>query len=412
MLGKESTLNKVSFVGVGNIANTVMNFTFLAVVARNLETDAFGRYAVLTALLLLVSRLIDFGTNSIFVSENIKSQDNSEIDLFYGQKILLFLVTIPAALIMLASFKLLTLQLFAIFFLGLVAYEFNFTLYAIFQREQNFPKLIFANTVPSLIKMTFAALIFFSLLRVNLTGAFLIFAGSVFADILLIPLLPRKYLLARPSFRGLKEKFKKTLSPGFSQIIYESWPTLNNGLTKLYNQFSDVGIFTIANKISSIFTLIAVSVFTVILPKNSVRVRQKLLFDLKEAVVFVGGLIALSVVAVLVSRIFVTKFFGVKFEASLPLLNLLILSSAFGAAQGILESFFFAESQTGFLIKTSLVKLAMLTICALALIPKLGLPGLAVSNLVAAILGLLLTFYFINKARNTLQPVNLPKASF
>jgi len=70
------SLKKVSFVSSGNLFNAVIGLVYLAAVAKNLSLEDFGKYAVLTALLTSISRLIDFGTNSMFVAKSITDSEN------------------------------------------------------------------------------------------------------------------------------------------------------------------------------------------------------------------------------------------------------------------------------------------------------------------------------------------------
>ncbi len=213
-------------------------------------------------------RVLDFGTNSIFVSKALKARMTLKLVYSMHKRFYFFWLRSRFPIVLLSLFKLLSLQILLIFSVGLLSYGLNFSLYAIFQREQSFVKLVAANTVPAIIKLTFAVLIFFSVLKVNLSGAFLIFCASVLSDLVLLPYLPKKYLSVKISFKNLKPRLIRTFSPGISQVVYESWPTINNGLTKLFHQFSHPLIVTIANKISSMFSLIAFSIFTVIILKT------------------------------------------------------------------------------------------------------------------------------------------------
>ena len=61
-------LKKISLVGVGNLLNAGFGLVFLAAAAKALPVQDFGRYAFLTSLLVFMSKIVDFGSNSIFVA--------------------------------------------------------------------------------------------------------------------------------------------------------------------------------------------------------------------------------------------------------------------------------------------------------------------------------------------------------
>ena len=120
------SLRKISFVGLGNIFNAGLGFLFLTAVARALDLETFGKYALLSTLLLTISKIVDFGANSVYVARSIKEQNNKLSDTLFTLKILQFLVSVPISI---ASLKLLNIYDTAtalIFILGILAYTTNY----------------------------------------------------------------------------------------------------------------------------------------------------------------------------------------------------------------------------------------------------------------------------------------------
>jgi len=382
---KKSFVN-ISLVSAGHILNAVLGFFFIIVIAKKLSLNDFGKYAMLTSLLIAMAKLTDFGTNSLYIAKSISQNKINLLQKFYSLKIILFMAASSISIGILNLLGLSSLLLIAIFLFGLFAYAVNFTLYTLFQKEEKFIMLILLNTIIATIKGVFAIIILTGLLRPTLLNTFSIFCFSVFASLLLILFLPKKTRIFRPAFTGMFSYLKQAYPAGISQMIYEGWPAIKNTVAKLAQGFSNVGIFSLADKISSIFRLIAISVFTVLLPKNARRKKEKLHYDLKESLLISVGIIFLAVIAAFISGFLVTGFFGTKFHDSIGLLYILIFASAFTSIGTFFENYFFVEEKINYLLKLSVGKLIIFLVFCAVSVPTYSLTGLAVSYLVASLL--------------------------
>ncbi|HQK41758.1 MAG TPA: oligosaccharide flippase family protein, partial [bacterium] len=346
----KKSLKKIIFVGFGNVFNAVLGFAFLSAVAKTLDLESFGKYALITTLLVAVSKIIDFGTNSVYVAEAISTEDKSLINKFYTQKLLLLGISIPISLVLLFILKLNTEKLVLYFILGLVAYAINYTLNAFFQKDEKFIHLVSLNTLPALIKGIFAFLIFSGSIYLNLEQAFMIFSLSIFSGIALIIFLSNEYKKFKFDFSEIKKYLEKCTPAGISLLIYEGWPSIANSIAKISKDFSNVGIFSIAEKIANIMLLGAISIFTVLLPKNARAKKRNEKFDFKEVFIISTFIIVLAFFGTLIARIFVDRFFGDKFSESLPLLGFLIFASAFTSIHTFMEHYFFIEEVTKYIM--------------------------------------------------------------
>lgn len=385
------------FVGIGNIFNAVLGFAFISATAKTLDLDSFGKYALLATLLVAISKLIDFGTNSVYVAKSISTENKSLLNTFYTLKIILLLVSIPVSVITLLLFKLNSFQILLYFVLGLIAYSINYTLNPIFQKEEKFFYFILLNTLPALIKGTFAILIFTRLVSLDLTQAFEVFSLSLLSSAFMVLFLPKEYKQFKFKISQTLNLIKESYPAGISQLIYEGWPSIANSIAKIAKDFSNVGIFSIAEKITNILTLASVSVFTVLLPKNAYRKKQKLGYDFKEIIIISILIIATAFFGIFASEIFITRFMGDKFSESIPLLGLLIFASAFTSIHTFMEHYFFIEEKIKYIMYINLGKLGVFLILSAILTPILSLQGLAISNLVAALSALSSTAIIIWK---------------
>ena len=401
----KKSLKKIIFVGFGNVFNAVLGFAFLSAVAKTLDLESFGKYALITTLLVAVSKIIDFGTNSVYVAEAISTEDKSLINKFYTQKLLLLGISIPISLLLLFILKLNAEKLVLYFILGLVAYAINYTLNAFFQKDEKFIHLVSLNTLPALIKGIFAFLIFSGSIYLNLEQAFMIFSLSIFSGIALIIFLSNEYKKFKFDFSEIKKYLEKCTPAGISLLIYEGWPSIANSIAKISKDFSNVGIFSIAEKIANIMLLGAISIFTVLLPKNARAKKRNEKFDFKEVFIISTFIIVLAFFGTLIARIFVDRFFGDKFSESLPLLGFLIFASAFTSIHTFMEHYFFIEEVTKYIMYINIGKLAIFLTLSYLLVPTMALKGLSLASLISAVIAVIATTIFIkiNQKNNYLN---------
>lgn len=387
---RKKSFADIFIVGTGNGINAILGLLFFTMVARSLPIEDFGRYALLTSLLVSLSKIMDFGTNSLFVAKSI-TKPQEYINRFLSLKLVLFLVTLIVAVGALSALNLFSPVILGIFFVGTIGYGMNILLFAYFQRLEEFVKAVSLNFIPASIKATLAGLIFFGVININLTQAFMVFSFSILSSMLLIPLLPKTFLKPKIIYANVKSFFLETLPAGISQVIKEGWSAIANSLAKITYTFAEVGIFSLANKIADIFTLISMSVFTVLLPTNAQRKKNKEAYDVKETAVLAGGILILALLGMVVAHYVTVPIFGAKFEASLGLLNILILAAAFTAIHSFMDNYFFVEEKTRTLMKITVSKLVFFVTSALILTNLYSLAGLAWANLLSAIFALIIT---------------------
>jgi len=169
-----------------------------------------------------------------------------------------------------------------------------------------------------------------------------------------------------------------------------------------------VGIFSLADKVANVFSLISLSIFTVLLQKNSARKKERAGYNFKESLFLAAGVLALAVVAIIIAPPILKLVFGDKFIESTEILGVLILAAAITAIHTFMENYFFVENKTTVMAKISVSKLLVfLSLCAI-LVPRFSLQGLATSQFLAAVLGLGLATYFTIKVnKKKALPLNL-----
>ncbi|MBD3366186.1 oligosaccharide flippase family protein [candidate division WWE3 bacterium] len=399
-------LKKISFVAVGNMFNALLGFIYLWAVANSLPVEDFGKYSLFISLTVVIGRLTDFGTNSTFVAGSILNPSKKKA--FVPAKIPLFIGAIILGVTALHVLELATMALILIFLGSVLAYALNYTLYAFYQKEEKYTYLVLLYTLPALIKALAAPLFYFGIVNPTVPLTTAIFGLSIFGGALLVlkdnPLKKLNLKIDKSTWKLLLEAWPA----GVSQTITEIWSPLSNAIAKIIQGFSDVGVFALANKVSVVFALLSLSIFSVLLPKNAKRKKQELKYSFDEAALLAMLLLVMGVLGVIGSKFVIANFFGPQFEASLDLLNILVFAGALAAVASFMENYFFIEESTGKILAINGLKLGTFILSVLLLVPGMQLRGLALAQLLASIVAVLGTAVFIF-AKNESPLKTLPK---
>ncbi len=401
---KSSFLN-LSIVGFSNFINLGLGLILFSAAAKTLSLDDFGVYSLLTILLVWFSKIIDFGSNSDFVS-NFLSKNKSYLNELINFKIISFLissllgtVTVYFAINYYYSFKntLINLDLnliLPLFVLGLLFYGVNYLLFALYQKEEKFFKASLLNFIPALIKGTMGALVLLGVFNFDLNFFFVVFALSMAgSSIFLIDKLKdmRNFKLNFKISHFLKNFFLA----GTSQQINESWGPISNSLAFILKNLSDLGNYSFASKLSNVFSVISYSIYTVILTSNAKRKRDSLSYNLKESLILGAFLILIALIGTLLAPIVIPIIFGDKFSDSVAIFSILIFSGALSSIHKFLDNYFFVEEKSVTLFTFTSLKLVLFTILSFIFINSFGIIGLALADLTVSFITTTLTFSYI-----------------
>lgn len=398
-----SLLKKVSFVSFGNILNAFLGLVFFTACAKILSVEDFGKYALLTSFLVFMSKFVDFGSNSVFVAGLTKGGDfKVALRIFYLLKFSLFVLALLFSVVVLSLLKLDSPALIAVFVVGLFFYSINITLFAFFQLKEMFLQAVLLNTIPALAKGFIGALLILGLLKVDLIGAYVIFSFSMGLCVFVAFFLPKDFykigLFDKTSRFSFWQIVKASFPGGVSLLITQGWSAISNFVLKFFKGFGDVGVFYLADRISNVFNILSISIFTVILPRNAKRRSKSNIYDFRETLLLSLIVLILAFVFIVFSGLFVRVFFGGKFDESLVILDLLIFSSAISAIHLFMENYFYVFEDTKKLMLASFVKLGAFLILSFLFIPALSLRGFAFSHLLASLMGLFASLFFIYRS--------------
>jgi len=390
---------KIGYVAALNFINLVMGVVLFLSLAQKLSVEDFGIYALLSLLLVSFSKIIDFGSNSSFVSDYISRGKNSLNEVISFKIISFLVVSVISVLILEKVNQISSLVIIVSFILGLFFYGINYSLFGIFQKDEQFFKASMLNFFPALIKAIFGFMIIFNIVQANLILGFQIFSLSMGASAIFLIFKFKEIKGFKFTFK-LSTFFKKFYLAGISQAINESWSTISNQILALIRNLVDLGTFSLASKLSNVFSLISYSIYTVILTTNAKRRKNFISYNLTESLILGIFLILIATIGSLIAPVFFKLFFDNKFDESILIFTVLLFSQAFASIHKFLDNFFFIEEKSKTLLKFTTIKLLSFIIISILLTNSYGILGLAVADLIVSITITALTFVYILNFRN------------
>jgi len=390
---KESVKN-ISLVSLTNLINLGFGLILFLAVATKLPKEEFGIYGLLTLLLVSFSKLIDFGSNSNYVTEFI-SKSRHYLEELISFKIYAFVgSSLISVLVLVLVNHIYDLEIILSFVFGLFFYGVNYTLFALFQRDEEFIKASLLNFFPALIKLGFGIVIFLNLLTIDLKLAFMIFSLSMCGSLvfLFFKFKEFKNIKFRPYIFHFVKNFYLA---GISQTINESWSTIANQILKILKSLADLGTFSLASKLSNVFSLISYSIYTVILTSNAKRRRDEAGYNIKESLILGLFLILLATIGSIISPYFFKIAFDDKFDDSIIIFSILIFSQAFTSIHKFLDNYFFVEEKSKTLLFITTGKLVLFIILSIVLTSSYGILGLAFADLIVSASTTIFTFSYI-----------------
>jgi O-antigen/teichoic acid export membrane protein len=390
----KDSIKNITLVSITNLINLGLGLILFLAAATKLSIEDFGIYGLLTLLLVSMSKIIDFGSNSNFVAEFI-SRSKSYLDELISFKIIAFFISsFLSIIILLLVNQIYNFEILISFIFGLFFYGINYTLFALFQKDEEFVKASLLNFFPGLIKALFGMLIFLNLISVNTNQVFMIFSFSMIGSSIF--LIYKYKELRKFKFKlNITHFIKNFYLAGIGQTINESWGTISNQILKLIKTLADLGSFSLASKLSNVFSLVSYSIYTVILTSNAKRRRDETGYNIKESLILGLFLIFLATAGSIISPYFFKLFFGNKFDESIIIFSILIFSQAFTSIHKFLDNYFFVEEKSHTLFFITSSKLVLFIILSILLTKNFGILGLAFADLIVSIITTIFTFSLI-----------------
>lgn len=380
-------------VGMGNLINAFGGFAYLISASKILSVENFGKYSFLISFFIFMAKLTELGTTSSFVSLSIKEGKNYNKSLY----VLKFILTVFVILIsfpILLLYKFTNFEVFISLCVGYIGYVLNDYLFALFQKDESFIKTTFVNALPALFKLVFALLLisYFKTNDAPLLTTLNIYFFALFTSLFLFPFIS-KNRQPIPN-NGIKDLARIGFPGGVSQALNTAIPAINSSIILLKTSFEGVGMFSLAEKLSSIFSLASFSIFTVLLPNKAKEIRERKNYSIKTSILLSIIIFSCAIFMSLLAKSMLYLLFA-KYINILPIFYILIFSASFSAISGFLDNFFYVKEKTTTLLLINITKIFTLVISVFYLTQNFGITGAAYANLFTSILFTGITFLII-----------------
>ncbi len=394
-LGSNSRSSAV--LALGTILNSLLGLAFYTLVLRNLTLADFGYFSYILGIGVLAAGLGDLGFGA------------SIIKFGHSEKFRqVFTVAISEALIISALFFLLALVGELIFQAGLInSALIAFSLLTLsmvtqsFLAKQKYYHFVITNICGNAVRIALALLAVFSGI-LSPQNALLIFTLANFSALIIglafLFILEGGWLI---SFRDFSlnvvtaMKFSSWL--GGSYLLSTIVNKIDIPLVYALAGPAATGIYSSAQKLSSVFPQLVASVEGVFTPKFS---RDKeITKSFKDYLWITAGLVALLILAMLLSPFVINLLFGQKYAGAVGIFVLLLIGMVFFSLAGpYTAKVVYYLGRTDLHLLSSVLQLFLGVILYFLLIPPLGADGAAIT-FIAVNIFLWLFFWFISRDR-------------
>lgn len=376
---------------VGTSINGVLGLLFFVFLARSLGPDDFGLFSVCIAVLTLLADIGDFGTNTSlinFVSKYIKDDKEKafkfmklalETKLISG---LFFLFTglifapFVAEKILLKPEITIPIQLAT---LGIMfALLFNFVTYNL-QAAQRFKSWGAINILANGLRLILL-LVSISFLTLNLNLAIIVYIASLLFGVVMGTLfLPMKFLSVKNEFSIANNFFGYSKYVAIFIILAAISSRLDTFISARFVSSTQLGIYSVANQLSSVIPQLVFAIASVIAPKLKGYSEDALAINyLKKVQFFVTGLALAALLFLPIASFLIPVVYGSEYQQSVQLFYILFLSQllfllAIPSNQVILYYF---EKPNIYCISISL-QLMLVAFFGVILISRFGIIGAA-----------------------------------
>lgn len=389
---------------VGNVLGTFVAAVAMILFSRVLGPTQFGTFSVLFSTMLILSRLGDLGVNiavSRYLAQKKLSAANSLAYVQTGSyfKFAISLLFVLVGLVFGPWISLHWLKLGAeyanltrvvISLSGsIIFYEYVGSL---LQAKQSFFVTVLTNLTQSTIKLLIAAFAFFvhqlSLFAITLSYL----SAPILGGLVGLFVLPIKYFA--PRYQRTSAQAIALVARWTSISIVSSTVAENLDIIIVQNFLTpfDTGIYSAATRIATVASLVGWSLGSV-LNMRVAGYHHKANLDKylqKAKLLSVLALVA-TLLIILISTPLITLTLGAAYLPSIPILNILLISTALLTAATPFVALFYVFDNPRYFAVSGLITAIVLVGSDLLLIPHYGLSGAAWARVITRVIVLIYT---------------------
>lgn len=381
-------LRNAGWIFVEKIVRVVITFILFALISRQLGPEDTGILSFSQSIVTMLLCITGLGLDSILIKEFATNRvnENKIYSTVMISKIAVSLLVMAfcGGIIFFIDISELSKIVFIISLASLV-FQSQTTFYSYFQ----------ANSKSSVVtKYSFIALLLSSLLKVYflvIKSDVIWFALSYSLDVI-ISCIVLEYQMKR---LGIKIEFSNFEPEVIISLLRQSYPIILSSLIIiLYTRLDQVmiakmlgakelGVFSVAIRISDAYSFIPVAVATSFFPllaSNNQRENVRLYFDLVYFSAFASAMLVIAF-----SFIFFESLFGSAYDGALPVLCITVFSTVFAVLGGACTNYLVTINLTYMRLVRAVLGLLINFILNIIWIPKYGLLGAAFASLISQV---------------------------
>lgn len=374
-LFKASALKQSAGVAFGTLVNAALGLAFYLVVIRNLSVSAFGEFSLLLAIGVLAGELGDLGFTSGILKFGHDSDFPKVLTLTFYQR---YCVSVVIILIGFLAQLVLGLDFLVSGTLGIVLLFFNLVTTA-FQSQEKYKFSVGLNIFCNLLRLLLILVLVYlgALTGVAALWTFVVSYGVAFiAGFVLLIFVLKFSPVDLPTVKDIIPKIM-SFSPwvGASQGVAALGAKIDNPMIFAFTGAFQTGLYSGAQKLASIISQFAGVLDSVFAPKLS---KNDSPHHFRHFLILASVAAFFILLSIPFASWFVTLVFPPDYQASIPVLEVLLLGYAlFFLSTPFASSLVYRYGRSHFHLSGNVLSLALTVVLYLLLLPKFGAMGAA-----------------------------------
>lgn len=389
---------------VGNFASKMLTFFLLPIYAAFLNPDSFGTIDLIISTLPLIAPIFTLqSTESVFrficgeeSEEVIKKSITNALGIFIFGIAIYTILYIPVAAVLLGkfNFSLLLYLYFVLTYIGIFSQQ-------VARGVNKNKEYALAGVLTTLIQ---AVLNIILIVSFKMQAESLLISASIASLIITIFLVYKSHMLSYINFKLInKAEIQSQLKYGIPLIPNQICWWANSAFCKYVLLYfwgsNDTGIFAFSSKFPS-FILTVNSIFLLAFVENLIiEYKSPGVSDFfsKWFKLFSAFQIILITMLLPITKIYYVLAISESYSESILYVPILYLGSLFSALSSMIGSIYTASMKTVYALTTTIISACTNVILGLLLIPKMGILGVCIANLVSYIVFLAVRVVTIRK---------------
>lgn len=407
----KTLLKNLFSITSGQVINLTFTFLSITVAARHLGVESFGKFGYLLAIVVIVSKAMDFGfTPIVFRELSIKKYDYTLLNTALALRFIafvfvalvfnafVFFLNFTATEIILSDILLINALISSKFIcvreLMDVPFKVNF--------KMHYP-MIFTN-IDNLILMI--SVFFIPLFKDRLTFFIIMYAiSNIPGMILMLIYLKKKFnFTITPTLKSAKWLFRESL-PIFGFILLDTlYQQMDVILLKNFDNYYAAGVYAAASRLVMPLLIFPTAIIHTIFPLVSKNANDNdknndILINLVFKILFLFAAI-LAYIFIFKNQSFILIIYGKKYiDSSLPT-AILLFSQIFFFYNFFIVNLLIAYRKQKYDFIYSALILVVHFIASVILIPKYSYNGVAFSKVIVGAVGFVFTSFILYKTVN------------